>query len=101
MRPKRSDQCPLRSEKFYRLSSKKQPLLSYLSILKKHRIYSRFSKHLSRRNIKSIWASVIAGGLAPLIATALLAAFGSGYAVAAYILFCANVSIIAMALLPA
>src|SRR5499427_7347521 len=45
-------------------------------------------------------ASVIAGGPAPLIATALLAAFGSGYAVAAYILFCAIVSIVATALLP-
>ena len=39
-------------------------------------------------------ASVIAGGPAPLIATALLAAFGSGYAVTAYILFCAIVSIV-------
>jgi hypothetical protein len=35
----------------------------------------------------------IAGGPAPLIATALLARFGSGYAVALYILFCAVVSI--------
>jgi MFS family permease len=45
-------------------------------------------------------ASVIAGGPAPLIATALLAAFGSGYVIAAYILFCAVVSIIATALMP-
>jgi MFS family permease len=45
-------------------------------------------------------ASVIAGGPAPLIATALLAASGSGYAVAAYILFCAIVSMVATALLP-
>jgi MFS family permease len=44
--------------------------------------------------------AVIGGGPAPLIATALLAAFGSAYAVAAYILFCAIVSIIATALLP-
>jgi MFS family permease len=44
--------------------------------------------------------SVIAGGPTPLIATALLAAFGSGYAVAAYILFCVVVSIIATSLLP-
>jgi hypothetical protein len=36
----------------------------------------------------------------PVIATALLAAFGSAYAVAAYILFCSIVSIIATALLP-
>jgi MFS family permease len=45
-------------------------------------------------------ASVIAGGPAPLIATALLAAFGSGYVIAAYILFCAAVSIVATALMP-
>ncbi len=45
-------------------------------------------------------ASVIAGGPAPLIATALLAAFGSGYVIAVYILFCAIVSIVATVLLP-
>jgi MFS family permease len=45
-------------------------------------------------------ASVIAGGPAPLVATALLAAFGSGYAIAGYILFCAIVSIIATAFMP-
>jgi MFS family permease len=45
-------------------------------------------------------ASVIAGGPAPLIATALFAATGSGYAVAIYILFCAIVSIAATAFLP-
>jgi len=45
-------------------------------------------------------ASIIAGGPAPLIATALLARFGSGYAVALYILFCALVSIVATSLLP-
>jgi MFS family permease len=45
-------------------------------------------------------SSVIAGGPAPLIATALLAATGSGYAIALYILFCAIVSISATALLP-
>ena len=44
--------------------------------------------------------AVIAGGPAPLIATALLAAFGSACAVAAYILFCAIVSIVTTALLP-
>src|ERR1700745_1773476 len=38
-------------------------------------------------------ASVLAGGPAPLIATALLAWTGSGYAVALYILFCAVVRI--------
>jgi MFS family permease len=45
-------------------------------------------------------ASVIAGGPAPLIATALLAAFGSGYVIAVYILFCAVVSIAATLLMP-
>jgi MFS family permease len=45
-------------------------------------------------------ASLIAGGPAPLIATALLAAFGSGYVIAAYILFCAVVSVIATVMLP-
>jgi MFS family permease len=40
-------------------------------------------------------ASVIAGGPAPLIATALLAATGSGYVIALYIAFCAVVSIVA------
>jgi MFS family permease len=45
-------------------------------------------------------ASVFAGGPAPLIATALLAATGSGYVIAFYILACAVVSIIATALLP-
>jgi MFS family permease len=45
-------------------------------------------------------ASVIAGGPAPLIATALLAATGSGYVIAAYIAFCAVVSIVATVLLP-
>jgi MFS family permease len=45
-------------------------------------------------------ASVIAGGPAPLIATALLAATGSGYVIAAYIAFCAVVSIIATVMMP-
>ena len=45
-------------------------------------------------------ASVIAGGPAPMIATALLATFASGYAIAFYILACAIISIIATALLP-
>ena len=45
-------------------------------------------------------ASVIAGGPAPLIATALLAATGSGYAIAIYIAGCALVSIIATVMLP-
>ncbi len=45
-------------------------------------------------------SSVIAGGPAPLIATALFAATGSGYAVALYVLFTAVVSITATAFLP-
>jgi MFS family permease len=45
-------------------------------------------------------ASVIAGGPAPLIATALFAAFRSGYAIALYILVCALISLFSAALLP-
>ena len=45
-------------------------------------------------------SSVISGGPAPLIATALLATYGSGYVIALYILFCAIVSIVATAMLP-
>jgi MFS family permease len=40
-------------------------------------------------------AAVFAGGPAPMIATALLAAYGSGYAIAFYISACAIVSVIA------
>jgi metabolite-proton symporter len=45
-------------------------------------------------------ASVIAGGPAPIIATALFATFHSGYAVAWYIAACAVVSLIATAMMP-
>jgi len=45
-------------------------------------------------------ASVTAGGPAPLIATALLAATGSGYAIVVYIALCAVVSVIATVMLP-
>jgi MFS family permease len=45
-------------------------------------------------------ASIIAGGPAPLIATALFAAYHSGYAIAVYILACAVVSVIAAAMMP-
>jgi MFS family permease len=45
-------------------------------------------------------SSVIAGGPAPLIATAVFAATRSGYAVACYILFCAIVSVTATLFLP-
>src|SRR5579864_4204498 len=45
-------------------------------------------------------ASLIAGGPAPIIATALFAAYHSGYAIAMYILACAVVSLIAAGLMP-
>jgi len=45
-------------------------------------------------------SSITAGGPAPLIATALLAATGSGYAIACYILFCAIVSVASTIFLP-
>ncbi len=44
-------------------------------------------------------ASVIAGGPAPLIAAWLFAQYGSGYAIAAYILFCAILSLVSTAML--
>ena len=44
-------------------------------------------------------ASIVAGGPAPFIAAALLAAFHSGYAIALYILGCGVVSVIATSLL--
>jgi MFS family permease len=45
-------------------------------------------------------ASLTAGGPAPIIATALLAAYGSGYAVAAYIAVMAVVSVVATSFMP-
>jgi hypothetical protein len=45
-------------------------------------------------------ASVFAGGPAPLVATALSAAFGSAHAIAVHILLSAIISIVATALLP-
>ncbi|MEA2996574.1 MAG: hypothetical protein QOG74_2123 [Alphaproteobacteria bacterium] len=45
-------------------------------------------------------ASVIAGGPAPLIATALFASYHSGYAISIYIAACAVVSLIAAAFMP-
>ncbi len=44
-------------------------------------------------------ASIVAGGPAPFIATALFAAFGTGYAIAGYILACAIISMIATSML--
>ena len=46
------------------------------------------------------FASVIAGGPAPLIATALFAAYHTGYAIAIYIAGCAVVSLISAAMMP-
>lgn len=45
-------------------------------------------------------ASVIAGGPAPLIATALFAAYHSGYAISVYIAVCAVLSLLAAAFMP-
>jgi len=45
-------------------------------------------------------ASVIAGGPAPLIATALFATYHSGYAIAVYIAACAVVSLVSAAFMP-
>jgi MFS family permease len=45
-------------------------------------------------------ASIIAGGPAPIIATALFAAYGTGYAIAIYILACAVISLVSAALMP-
>jgi MFS family permease len=45
-------------------------------------------------------ASIIAGGPAPLIATALFAAYHTGYAIAIYIALCAVVSVISTAMMP-
>jgi MFS family permease len=45
-------------------------------------------------------ASIIAGGPAPLIATALFAYYHSGYAIAVYIAVCAGISLITTALMP-
>jgi MFS family permease len=45
-------------------------------------------------------ASIVAGGPAPIIATALLAATGSGFSVAVYISLCALVSIVTTVMLP-
>jgi general stress protein CsbA len=46
------------------------------------------------------FAAIIAGGPAPLIATALFAAYHSGYAIALYIAACAVVSLLAVWLMP-
>jgi len=45
-------------------------------------------------------ASIIAGGPAPLIATALFASYHTGYAISIYIAACAVVSIISASMMP-
>jgi metabolite-proton symporter len=45
-------------------------------------------------------ASVIAGGPAPLIATALFATYHTGYAIAVYIALCAVISVVSAAMMP-
>jgi MFS family permease len=45
-------------------------------------------------------ASIIAGGPAPLIATALFAAYKTGYAIAVYIAICAVISFVATTMMP-
>jgi MFS family permease len=45
-------------------------------------------------------ASIIAGGPAPLIATALFAAYHTGYAIAVYILLCAVISLVSAGFMP-
>ena len=45
-------------------------------------------------------ASIIAGGPAPLIATALFAAYGTGYAIAIYIAACAVITLVSVAFMP-
>src|ERR1700723_1058311 len=46
------------------------------------------------------FASIIAGGPAPLIATALFAAYHTGYAIAIYLALCSVITLIATALMP-
>ena len=46
------------------------------------------------------FASVIAGGPAPLIATALFASYQSGYAISIYIAACAMVGLLSAAFMP-
>ena len=45
-------------------------------------------------------ASIIAGGPAPLIATALFATYHTGYAIAIYILGCSVISLVAAGFMP-
>jgi hypothetical protein len=45
-------------------------------------------------------ASIIAGGPAPIIATALFAAYGSGYAIAVYIAVCTLITLASAAFMP-
>jgi MFS family permease len=45
-------------------------------------------------------ASIFAGGPAPIIATALFAAYGSGYAIAVYIAVCSVITLVSAAFMP-
>jgi MFS family permease len=45
-------------------------------------------------------ASIFAGGPAPIIATALFAAYGSGYAIAVYIAVCSAITLVSAAFMP-
>ena len=45
-------------------------------------------------------ASIIAGGPAPIIATALFAIYNSGYAIAIFIAACAVISLVAASFMP-
>jgi hypothetical protein len=45
-------------------------------------------------------ASIIAGGPAPIIATALFAAYHTGYAIAIYIAACSLISVLAVSFMP-
>jgi hypothetical protein len=45
-------------------------------------------------------ASIIAGGPAPLIATALFASYHNGYVISVYIAICAVISVVAAAMMP-
>jgi MFS family permease len=65
-------------------------------------IAERFPTRLRYSGASISWnlASIFAGGPAPLIATALLAAYKTSTAVAIYILLCAVISLVALLLLP-
>jgi len=79
----------------------KEILLSALARMGEQLIAESFTGRLrySGASLGYQLASVIAGGPAPLIAAWLLAKYGSGYAIAGYILLCAILSLISTAML--